>query len=187
MTLTPLAIGALALLSERPMHPYEMYQTLIERHEDRFIKVRPGSLYHTVERLEAAEFVKATGTDRGGNRPERTTYAITAAGNTALQDRITEVLTDPVNEFPIFPVALSESHNLPSKTVIACLNTHVDRLDELTTEIRGLLDVARSQDIPEAFWIAGDFIITIKTAEREWISTMIDRLASKDLTWPIHP
>lgn len=187
MTLTPLAIGALALLNERPMHPYEMYQTLMERHEDRVIKVRPGSLYHTVERLETAEFVKATGTEREGNRPERTTYAITKAGNSALQARIAEALTAPVNEFPIFPVALSESHELPSKTVIACLQTYVNTLDEQVIEIRGLLDVARSQDIPEAFWIAGDFITTIKIAEREWISTMIDRLASKDLIWPIHP
>lgn len=185
--LTPLAIGALALLNERPMHPYEMYQTLMERHEDRFIKIRPGSLYHTVERLETAKFVKATGTDRDGNRPERTTYAITRAGSSALTNRITEVLSDPVNEFPIFPVALSQSHELPSKKVIACLNTYVDRLDELITEIRGLLDVARSEGVSEAFWITGDFIITVKTAERDWITTMIDRLASKDLTWPIHP
>lgn len=185
--LTPLAIGALALLNERPMHPYEMYQLLMERHEDHFIKVRPGSLYHTVERLETAEFVRATGTEREGNRPERTTYAITKAGDKALQTRIADVLTDPINEYPIFPVALSESHNLPSKKVIACLNTYVDRLDEQITEIQALLDVARTQGVPEAFWIAGDFITTTKIAEREWITTMIERLASKDLIWPIHP
>lgn len=187
MTLTPLAIGALALLNERPMHPYEMYQTLIERHEDRLIKVRPGSLYHTVERLETAEFVRATGTEREGNRPERTTYAITEAGDEALRARITEVLSAPINEFPIFPVALSESHNLPSKKVIGCLNTYIKAVDEQITELRTLLEVVRSQEVPEAYWIAGDLLMTLKIAERDWISTMIDRLASKDLTWPIHP
>ncbi|MEO6470866.1 MAG: PadR family transcriptional regulator [Aeromicrobium sp.] len=187
MALTPLAIGALALLNERPMHPYEMYQTLLERHEDLLIKVRPGSLYHTVERLEKSKFVNATGTEREGNRPERTMYAITSAGEEALQSRITEVLTDPVNEYPVFPVGLSESHNLPSKKVVDCLNTYVERLDKQISEIRALLDVARGQNIPEAFWLGGDYIVNIKIAEREWVSTLIDRLASKDLTWPIHP
>jgi len=46
--LTPLAISVLALLEERSMHAYEMYQLLITRHNDRLLKVRPGSLYHTV-------------------------------------------------------------------------------------------------------------------------------------------
>ncbi|BAS16724.1 transcriptional regulator protein [Arthrobacter sp. Hiyo8] len=44
--LTPLGVAALALLVEAPMHPYEMYQLLMARHEDRLVKVRPGTLYH---------------------------------------------------------------------------------------------------------------------------------------------
>jgi DNA-binding PadR family transcriptional regulator len=96
--LTPLAVAALALLAERPMHPYEMYQTLITRSEDRLVKVRPGSLYHTVDRLTRQGFVEAVGTDRGGNRPERTTYNITESGQLALSERVAEMLATPVNE-----------------------------------------------------------------------------------------
>ena len=79
MTLTPLAISALALLNERSMHPYEMYQLLLERHEDRIVRVTPGSLYRTVDRLTADGLAEATGTGREGNRPERTTSAIPSA------------------------------------------------------------------------------------------------------------
>lgn len=49
--LTPLGISALSLLVEEPMHPYKMYQPLMARHEDRLVKVRPGTLYHAVGRL----------------------------------------------------------------------------------------------------------------------------------------
>src|SRR5437868_2840544 len=42
MALTPLAITVLALLNERPMHPYEMHQLLLARRVDRVVKVRPG-------------------------------------------------------------------------------------------------------------------------------------------------
>ena len=40
--LNPLAVSALALLAERPMHPYEMYQLMLQRREDRVVKVSAG-------------------------------------------------------------------------------------------------------------------------------------------------
>ena len=83
-TVTPLGIAVLALLAERPMHPYEMYRLLLERHEDRRVKVRPGSLYHTVDRMAENGLVEAIGTERDGGRPERTTYRVTDTGQQEL-------------------------------------------------------------------------------------------------------
>jgi len=40
---TSLGISVLALLAERPMHPYEMYRLLLDRHEDR----RDGTIFGT--------------------------------------------------------------------------------------------------------------------------------------------
>ena len=77
-SLTPLAVAALALLAEGPTHPYEMYQLASVRRGDQLVKIKPGSLYHTVSRLEKQELLASIGTDREGNRPERTTYEITA-------------------------------------------------------------------------------------------------------------
>ncbi|MBV8090642.1 MAG: hypothetical protein JO139_13925, partial [Alphaproteobacteria bacterium] len=39
----PLALAVLALLFERPMHPYEMAATLKQRNKDESIKIRYGS------------------------------------------------------------------------------------------------------------------------------------------------
>src|SRR3954447_10538864 len=96
--LTSLGLAALALLAERPMHPYEMYQTLVHRREDRNVKVRPGSLYHAVDRLAREGLVDAVGVDREGKRPERTSYAITAGGRRALDDRVATMLATPAEE-----------------------------------------------------------------------------------------
>src|SRR2546426_131165 len=56
-TLTPLALAVLELLQERAVHPYEMQQTIRERYIDYVIKVRAGSLYHTVERLHRLKLI----------------------------------------------------------------------------------------------------------------------------------
>lgn len=186
MTLTPLALAALGLLLERPMHPYEIYQTLLERHEDRLVKVRPGSLYHTVERLEDHEFVEVTGTDRDGKRPERTTYAITTAGREALATRISELIKQPVREYPHFPFALSEGHILPAKQAISDLTSYADALDEDIAELDEILEAVKARHVPEAYWLAADYLRTTTVAQRDWIRTCITRTESKGLIWQPH-
>src|SRR5919198_2129085 len=75
-----LALAVLALVAERPMHPYEMASTLRERGKDVSIKINWGSLYTAVQNLEKHGFIDATETTRQGRRPERTVYRITDAG-----------------------------------------------------------------------------------------------------------
>ena len=67
----PLALAVLALLFERPMHPYEMAATLKERHKEESIKLRYGSLYTVIELLLARGYIRAIATSREGKRPER--------------------------------------------------------------------------------------------------------------------
>ena len=182
--LTPLAIAVLALLVERPMHPYEMYQLLLSRHQDQLVKVRPGSLYHTVERLADDELVEPTETGREGNRPERTTYAVTAAGRTALHERISEVIRQPLNEYPAFPAALAETHNLSRDDVVAHLSAYVADLHDLISTSDTLLAGAAEQQVPEAYSLAGDYLRAVRRAELDWIATLITRLQNEELPWP---
>ena len=186
MSLTPLAISALALLVERPMHPYEMYQLLLERHEDRFVKIRPGSLYHTVERLNADKLVEVTGTERDGNRPERTTYAITSAGQVAVTARVRELIRQPVREYPHFPLALSEAHNISADEAVADLRQYVAALDEDISEIDSVLRAARESGKEETYLIGGDYLQTMSIAQRDWINDLITRIENKDFTWQPH-
>jgi DNA-binding PadR family transcriptional regulator len=186
MALTSLGISALSLLGERPMHPYEMYQLLLERHEDQFVKIRPGSLYHAVERLRADQLVEVTGTDREGNRPERTTYAITAAGREAVTARVRELLQHPVREYPQFPLALSEAHSIPAAEAVADLRQHIAELDEEITLIDTALQAARRAGKEETYLVAGDYLLAMTTAQRDWLTQLITRIENKDFTWQPH-
>jgi DNA-binding PadR family transcriptional regulator len=184
MSLTPLAVSVLALLVERPMHPYEMYQLLVERHGDRTVKVRPGSLYHTVQRLAGQELVAATGTARAGNRPERTTYTITTQGRAALRERVTDMLATRTEEYPEFPVAIGEAHNLTRAKVMKLLGRRTTQLETEIAEIEELMDEARNRDVPEAYWLAADYLAAMRATERDWIVRLTERLTSKELAWP---
>jgi DNA-binding PadR family transcriptional regulator len=181
--LTPLGIAVLALLNENPMHAYEMYQLLLKRRNDRLVKVRPGSLYHTVERLAGQEYVRATGTERAGNRPERTTYEITAAGQQALKERVRSGIESYVNEYPLFPVVLSEAHNLDVDDVIDRLGRRLRDLDALIAELEAVIADVTERQVPEPFWFSADYNRAVLAAERDWLTTLLQRLESKDLSW----
>ena len=185
MTLTPLGISVLALLVERPMHPYEMYQLLVQRREDRIVKVRPGSLYHTVDRLAEQKLLRATGTDREGNRPERTMYEVTADGEAVLSARITELLSTPIREYPLFPVALAESHNLPASEVAQLLKERIALLNKDIDELEAVAHAARELDVPRVFWLAAEYTGTVQKTEAKWLSELVSQIESGELPWLI--
>src|ERR1700735_5846169 len=110
--LSSLGLSVLALLRARPMHGYEMFQTLVERHADRIVKVRPGSLYHVVDRLTEEKLIRRAATSRDGKRPERAIYEITDAGVEALADRVGQLIGVPASEVSPFAVALAEIDTL---------------------------------------------------------------------------
>src|SRR5919108_1868809 len=102
---TPLALAVMNLLMEHPMHPYEMKSKMKERGHDQVIRLKGGSIYDTVERLEQGGFIEAQETSREGRRPERTVYAITEAGVDELRAWMREMVGRPVWDYPQFGAA----------------------------------------------------------------------------------
>ncbi len=172
----------LALLSERPMHPYEMYQTLRERHEDIAVPVSVGSLYHAVSRLQEHGHVRPLTTEQVGNRPERTTYEILDSGRHVMRARIAELLRHPTATSPADHAGLGELHNLTPERVLEALDSRLASLDEELAEAELLLSHAES--VHEVYLLYASYLIAQRTTERTWISDLRERIQTGDLTWP---
>src|SRR4028118_1577181 len=76
----PLALAVMALLFERPMHPYEMVSTMRERGKHESVRLRYSSLYSVVGALEREGLISSRETVRAGRRPGRGGYGGTGAG-----------------------------------------------------------------------------------------------------------
>ncbi len=181
--LTPLGIASLALLTEGPMHPYEMFQTMLARHTDRVVKVRPGSLYHTVGRLAQDELLRVVGTEREGNRPERTSYEITDDGRDVLRDQLIQLLSTPEQEFPSFLLALTEADIVEPSVLADLLRRRLFRLrGDLASYDAGLESVV-AQNLPEAYWLDLTYLREVVAAEVGWLERVVARLESGELSW----
>lgn len=181
--LSPLAMAALGLLAERAMHPYEMYQLLVQRNEERVLKVRPGTLYHAVGRLAVAELVGTVGTARDGNRPERTTYAILPAGRAKLTDGLRALLSQPVKEYPRFPQALSEAHNLPAGSVIELLEKRTESLERELAALESESSATRARGVPRQYWVDVGYQQHQLQAELQWVRTLCADIGDGTLPW----
>jgi DNA-binding PadR family transcriptional regulator len=178
--LTSLGISVLALLKARPMHGYEMLQTLVERHADRIVKVRPGSLYHAVDRLTDEKLIRRAATDREGKRPERVIYEITDAGAEALAERVGELIAKPVHEFPQFVVALAEIETLGKDDAANAVDERVGALEARAAEITALRGAGV---VRAAYLVALDYLLATMQHELSWLRDFADSLRSGQLGW----
>jgi DNA-binding PadR family transcriptional regulator len=78
--LTPAVFHILLALAEGPLHGYAIMQSV---EESAGTAMGPGTIYGTLERLEACGYVKEVAAPRSDRRR---TFALQPAGRTALQD-----------------------------------------------------------------------------------------------------
>lgn len=179
---SPLALSVLATLNEAPMHPYEIARLLKHRGKDQSIKIRYGSLYTTVQNLENQGFVTAEGTARAGRRPERTVYRLTDDGRDELEDRLREIVSEPVKEYPLFEAALSLVGVLPPDDVITLLTERLRHLEvELAATRAGLRELTVEQRLPRLFLIESEYALAMKQAETDWVRGLITELTDGSL------
>jgi DNA-binding PadR family transcriptional regulator len=172
----PLALAVLALLAEKPMHPYEISSTLRERAKEQSIKLNYGSLYSVVDSLVRRKLIEVQETVREGRRPERTVYAITDPGRIELVDWLSELLAIPVKEYPQFEAALSLMPVLSPDEVVRLLEVRRMRLDAEIAANDGIFAEMAERGMPYLWVIEGDYAQTLRRAEREFVNSTIERL-----------
>ena len=178
-----LALAVLSYLSREPMHPYELGRTLRQNGDERSIKFNLGSLYMVVGQLEKAGFVTAQGTARAGQRPERTTYAITTAGRAELHDWLRELVEEPQHEYPGFVAALSLIAALEPEEAVSLLQRRLDRLAAQRTEIRDLIDRTVDGGVHPLFLVEEEYRLALLDADAAFARGLIERITDPQDGW----
>lgn len=181
---SPLALAVLSVLITGPMHPYQIARVLKHRGKDESIKIRYGSLYTVVDDLENRGFVAAEGTARAGNRPERTVYRLTADGRQELEDRLRELLSEPVKEYPLFASALSLVTVLDPDEAARLLAERLGQLDmEIAASRAALGELVTGQRLPRLFVLESEYALALKQAEADWVRGTVRELADGSLPY----
>ncbi|KOV65811.1 PadR family transcriptional regulator [Streptomyces sp. MMG1121] len=164
----PLALAVLATLWQKPMHPYEIAQTLRRQGKDSSTKINYGSLYTVVQNLQKHGLVEVTDVERQGNRPERTVYGLTDAGREELTEWMSDLMAVPVKEFPIFETALSVMGVLHPDEVVRLLEERLNTLEVQVASGRGALEKLY-ETLPRLFLVETEYQLHMVQAQAEWV------------------
>src|SRR3954453_9474478 len=177
----PLAFAVLGCLGERPMHPYEISTMLKARGKDQSIKVNYGSLYSVVSAVEKHGFIEALETVREGNRPERTVYQITAAGQAEFSDWLPELLGTPSREFHPLEAGLAYLPALPPDRAVELLEQRLPAVDAEIKEMTALHDDMTANEFPRIFWIESEFRLALLKAESAYVHQLAEEIRTDRL------
>jgi len=171
-----LTLAVLSCLSERPMHPYEISQTLRERGKDHSIKLNYGALYGVVDKLAAAGLIEAVETVRQGRRPERTVYAITDAGLAKHDGWLAELIRTPKREYAAFEAGLALAGGLAPDQVANLLDERVMRRRVEIASVEESERIAQEMGVPEVFIVEAAFRLALLRAELAFTAELRDKI-----------
>jgi DNA-binding PadR family transcriptional regulator len=171
----------LSTLAERgEMHGHQIRLQAAEDRAEQWASVKPGALYGALARLARENLIAVVRSEREGNRPERTVYAITVEGRRALAVLHEQMLRSVV--VPTDPFDLALAHTAATST---------EALHDIVTarllDYRARVAAARAQQASAAPWLtpAEEAVITHQLARLEtevrWHEALLD-LVSKITT-----
>ena len=169
----PLALAVLVTLYERPMHPYEVAQTLRTRAKQESVRLNYGSLYGVVESLEKKGLIVARETVREGRRPERTIYEITDEGAREMVDWMTDLLGTPEKEYPNFMAGLSFLPALTPEDALQALRARAEILTFKLAKMRGAIRLAGEAGLPRLFELEAEYEERMVEAELHFVNGLV--------------
>jgi DNA-binding PadR family transcriptional regulator len=183
--LSPLALSILQLLDERPMHPYELASTMRERHQDEFIRLNFGSLYHTVDMLERNGWIVPSEREREGGRPERTVYRLTKPGREVLVRVVGDILSQPRREYPHFAAGLMFMHHIAGREAALHLANRAAALKATIEKLTRIMAELRAEGLTRLALIELEHKIAMLDAERKWVSNLEKEIKDGKLEWKV--
>ena len=95
------------------------------------------------------------------------------------------MLATPVNEYPSFPLAVSEAYNLPAGVVVELLDRRLQELQEQLDFLASGEDLLKKKGVERKYWIDVQYQQSMLQAEIAWIRGLQDQLRSGEL--PVKP
>ncbi|MFF7634782.1 PadR family transcriptional regulator [Kitasatospora sp. NPDC008050] len=181
---SPLGLTVLSLLHFKPLHPYGMQRLLKQWGKEQVVNVgqRTG-LYRAIDRLLTAGLVAVRETERDQQYPERTVYELTEAGREATRTWLLDMLRSPKQEFPEFPVALSNLMLLAPAEIEEALAARLSSVRDAQSVLeRGQAEAAGS-GVPRVALLETEYSLAIARAEAGWLAAVIADFRSGALAW----
>jgi DNA-binding PadR family transcriptional regulator len=181
---SPLGLTVLFMLAGGPLHPYEMQRRMKLWGKDQVVNLAQRSnLYKTIDRLHQAGLIAVRQTERDQRFPERTVYELTAPGLRVGRAWLVDMLSNPRNEFPQFPAALSFIFGLLPDEARSVLELRAALVRDNLVGLDRVLAGESGPMPPRVTLLETEYLRAVTAAELEWVTGVLADLRTGALTW----
>jgi DNA-binding PadR family transcriptional regulator len=163
----------------QPVHGYFVRRELTARQVDEWANINPGSVYNALRVLTRDGFLEEVDTG-GAGQPARTTYQLTAAGETEFLALLRAALRT-VETFDPQPLlaALSFMTALPRPEVVDAFEQRIAEIDLMLMPADGAArPVNRRAPAPQFARELVELTMSRLEAEQEWARLLVKRLGN---------
>jgi DNA-binding PadR family transcriptional regulator len=125
----------LGLLRDRPLHGYEI-KHIIEEHMDDWTSIAFGSIYFALKKLSEEGLVEVAATERTGNRPSRTVYALTQVGREEFLRLLRKLWSKTERQYFATDLGLFFMDALSPKEILEHLQARLDDLNRTAEHLK---------------------------------------------------
>lgn len=169
----------------QPVHGYLLRRELIAWHVGDWANVQAGSVYNALRSLENDGLLVENGTETAGNRPERTTYSLTTAGNDELLRMLRDALRN-VDAFDTKPAMVLSTFMfvLPREEVLAGLQHRITEADaRIASNTYRIGDIPNPEASPRQPREIFELATTRLRGEQQWMRELSERIRAGDYTF----
>jgi DNA-binding PadR family transcriptional regulator len=171
-------IAILGLLAEGPKHGYQIHQDIKRREMDWWAKIKLGSIYTTLIRLEEQALIKSE-KEKVGNTPERTVYSLTPLGRERLSEMVQYFLREDDRPEWLFGLGVAFITGAPRERVLAVLQERRDHLKQCAVDLQEHLSKLKAE-IPFNWYMLIANAYKHMQLEMEWLEQLIAQVQTEE-------
>ena len=175
MELSNAEAALLGLLSEEPMHPYQIEQAVTSRDMRFWTDLSMSSIYKLLRKLESEKLVKRSNDISPENRL-RKTYSISAAGKKALRKKLLKLLSEPEHLRWQIDIGIYNCKMLNKKELLDALKEYHMNLDKKIKGYTERLQFLRNTGCPPHRYSIAVRPVFLLKAEREWTEAYMQQV-----------
>ncbi|QSB05000.1 PadR family transcriptional regulator [Natronoglycomyces albus] len=171
-----------------PIHGYDVHQELTSWSVPGLHEIKPGSIYHALKKLTGEGLLEVDSTEQDPGRPARTTYRITAAGESTFHSILRQRLWDENTNMHDFGVVWAFAPALADSEAIAALQRRAEylqtQMDTLTADIAArstTSDKSRSDYLPPHVRSMLRLVIQQLAVAADWCDETAARIEAGEL------
>lgn len=164
----------LSLISEQPVHGYQIEQLIIDRGMREWTDIGFSSIYHVLGKLQKQGYLTCRNETIGG-RPARNVFVITTQGSKLLHDEVLDRLSTPRAHSADFDLALICLPILSDEEIFEALESYRHALDLKTREVASKVKRFNGKAEPHVIALF-DHSLHAMRSELKWITNYISKM-----------